>query len=115
MMPVSRHSCEDPYDILNDKEVYSCPSIINTGKQANDTVQIVSFINEQIKAELNRYTPEERQAYEEMVKTASKYMDGVIELASSQGTAMESNTSDKTFQYTLFTINNSSLKIQYTA
>ena len=36
------------YDILNDKEVYSCPSIINTGKQANDTVQIVSFINEQI-------------------------------------------------------------------
>ena len=100
------------YDILNDKEVYSCPSIINTGKQANDTVQIVSFINEQIKAELSRYTPEERQAYEEMVKTASKYMDGVIELASSQGTAMESNTSDKTFQYTLFTIKTARAKFK---
>ena len=100
------------YDIHSDKEVYSCPSIINTGKQANDTVQIVSFINEQIKAELSRYTPEERQAYEEMVKTASKYMDGVIELASSQGTAMESNTSDKTFQYTLFTIKTARAKFK---
>ena len=92
------------YDILDDKEVYACPLTINTGKQANDTVQIVSAINDQIKAALSKYTPEERQAYEDVVKNASKYFDGGIEFASSQGTAMESNTSDNTFKYTLITV-----------
>ena len=92
------------YDLSDDKEVYACPLTINTGRQANDTVQIFSFINDQIKAELSKHTPEERQAFEDVVKNVSNYFTGGIEFASSQGTAMESNTSDNTFKYTLITV-----------
>ena len=56
------------YDLSDDEEVYACPLTINTGRQANDTVQIFSFINDQIKAELSKHTPEERQAFEDVVK-----------------------------------------------
>lgn len=66
------------YDLLDDKEVYACPLTINTGRQANDTVQIFSFINDQIKAELSKHTPEKRQAFEDVVKNVSNYFAGGI-------------------------------------
>ena len=88
-------------DLRLETEMYSIPITLTIGKKTADTLTISTLIPEEAMATL---TPDERQVVEEMLDNVKKYFHGNIILTATQGTALESPTSDSTFPYTLFNL-----------
>ena len=84
-------------DLRYGLEVYSIPLTLTIGKNTTDTIGVSTSISEDYLAKLK---PDDRKKLENIVKNVKKYFEGDIALVANQGTALESNTSDKTFPYT---------------
>lgn len=91
------------FDINTLEELYSYPVTINTGVKAVDTLEINPVIDEEANKSL---TPAQIKELEDRTAEVCKYIEqqGNILVTSSQGKAMESPNSDKTFNYTSFII-----------
>lgn len=89
------------YDYVSGKELYSFPLTIDTGKQASDTIVIRAGEIPGIEEILATLTPEEKEMFLANQAEVDKYVSsGYVNVFVSQGTALESSQSDKTFAYT---------------